>query len=77
MKQRILFALLMGIVTTGVVSFTLVSVNRGWAPGFTLVWIKSWIIAYFVALPVIVLLSPKVQLLVSMLCKPAEVDKQR
>jgi len=74
MKQRILFAVFMGIITTGVVSFTLVFVNRGWAPGFTFAWVKSWIIAYFVALPVIVLLSPKVQMLVSKLCKPAEID---
>ena len=74
MKQRILFALLMGIVTTGIVSFTLVIVNPGWAPGFTLAWIKSWIIAYCVALPVIILVSPKIQLLVSMLCKPTKSD---
>ena len=75
MKQRILFALLMGIITTGTVSFTLVSVNRGWSPGFALAWIKSWIIAYFVALPVIVLISPKVQLLVAILCKPNKLEK--
>ena len=65
----------MAIITTGIVSFTLVTVNRGWMPGFTFAWIKSWVIAYIVALPVIILLSPKVHLLVSSLFKPIEPGK--
>ena len=75
MKQKILFAVLMAIITTGTVSFTLVTVNRGWTPGFTVAWIKSWVIAYIVALPVIILVSPKVHLLVSSWCKSTEPGK--
>ena len=69
MKHKILFAVIMGLVTTSVISFTLVSFNRGFAPGFLLIWIKSWALAYATAIPVIILLSPKVTLLVAHLCK--------
>lgn len=65
MRERITFALVMGIVTTGIVSFTLVTVLRGFVPGFFAAWIKSWLIAYATAIPVIILVSPKVQLLVA------------
>jgi hypothetical protein len=69
MKQKILFAMLMGVITTGVVSFTLVSFNRGFNAGFVVVWFKSWILAYVTAVPVILLFSAKVQGLVTHLCK--------
>ena len=69
MKHKILFAIIMGLVTTSVVSFTLVSFNRGFAPGFLLLWFKSWALAYATAIPVIILLSPKVTLLVASLCQ--------
>jgi uncharacterized membrane protein required for colicin V production len=65
MKERLTFAMLMGIVTTAIVSFTLVSVLRGFVPGFIEAWVKSWLIAYFTAIPVIILVSPKVQQLVA------------
>jgi hypothetical protein len=74
MKHRIIFALVMGLITTGIVSFTLIIVNRGFASGFTPVWIKSWIIAYFVATPIIILLPPKVQLLITQLFKERRVQ---
>jgi hypothetical protein len=69
MKQRVVFAMLMGIITTGIVSLALVSVNRGFAQGFVWIWMKSWIIAYLVAMPAILILSPKVQRLANDLCK--------
>jgi hypothetical protein len=69
MKQKIVFALLMGIITTGIVSFTLIGVNRGFAPGFTPVWLKSWAIAYVVVIPIILIVSPGVQRLAERLCK--------
>jgi hypothetical protein len=69
MKQKIVFALLMGIITTGIVSFTLIGVNRGFAPGFVPVWLKSWAIAYAVVTPIILILSPGVQRLADRLCR--------
>lgn len=64
MKQRIAFALIMGIVTTGIISFTLISVNVGYIPGFLPIWLRSWFLAYLVVIPAILLLGPQVQRLV-------------
>ncbi|MFD2921948.1 DUF2798 domain-containing protein [Terrimonas rubra] len=45
MKQKIVFALIMGILTTGIISFTLITVNVGWAHLHTSVWLRSWAVA--------------------------------
>jgi hypothetical protein len=74
MKQKLLFAAVMGLITTGVVSFTLISFNLGFTSGFVPLWLKSWILVYFTAVPVIILLSPKVQLLVAHLCKQKQLQ---
>lgn len=72
MKHRIAFAMIMGIITTGIVSFTLIAVNVGMVPKFISVWIKSWALAYLVAIPAILLISPKVVLLVDYLFREKE-----
>jgi len=41
MKRKIAFAFLMGIITTGLISFTVVSVNLGFAENFLKIWLKS------------------------------------
>ena len=70
MKKKIAFALLMGIVSTGIISLTLIKVNidlRGW--DFVRVWIKSWGIAYAVVIPIILIVSPLVDKIVNKLIK--------
>lgn len=64
MKQKIAFALLMGIVTTCIISFTLVAINVGFGPLFLKVWLRSWAIAYGVVIPAILLIGPRIQQLV-------------
>jgi hypothetical protein len=64
MKKKIAFALLMGIITTAIISFTLISVNIGFTRGFLGTWLTSWAMAYVVAVPAILILGPRVQLLV-------------
>ena len=61
MKKKIVFALLMGIVTTGIISFTLISVNIGFANRFIATWLKSWLMAYLVVIPAILIISPRIQ----------------
>jgi uncharacterized protein YaaW (UPF0174 family) len=61
MKKRLAFALLMGIITTGIISFALIAINVGFGPAFLGVWLRSWAIAYGVAIPVILLVAPRVQ----------------
>lgn len=64
MKQKIAFALLMGIVTTGIISFMLISINIGWALLNVAVWLKSWALAYLIVIPIILAISPAVEKLV-------------
>jgi hypothetical protein len=67
MKQRIAAAFIMGIITTGLISFTLISINVGFTEKFLARWIKSWGMAYVLIVPVILFVGPKVQKLVSYL----------
>jgi hypothetical protein len=69
MKQRIAFALIMGIITTCIISFTLVSINVGFGPLFLKIWLRSWVIAYLVVIPAILILGPQVQKLVERIFK--------
>ena len=67
MKQKLAFAFIMGIVTTGIISFTLISVNIGFVENFFAIWTKSWAMAYAVVIPCILLLSPLVEKIVARL----------
>ncbi len=67
MKQKITFALIMGIVTTGIISFTLITVNLGWAHLHLTIWLKSWLIAYLIVIPAILIISPFVEKIVHLL----------
>ena len=60
MKQKLAFAVLMGIVTTGTISFVLVSVNIGYGARFLFIWMRSWGIAYLVALPMVLFVAPRI-----------------
>lgn len=60
-KRKIAFALLMGILTTGLISFTLLALNVGFSKGFVLIWLRSWSIAYLIVIPAILLIGPRLQ----------------
>ncbi len=67
MKQKLLFAVVMGMITTGLVSFTLTSFHVGFEPRFLGAWLKSWSIAIIPALFSILFISPRVLRLVNAL----------
>lgn len=67
MKTKIAFALIMGIITTGIISFTLISINVGFGELFLRIWLKSWGMAYVVVIPAILIIGPRVQKLVDSL----------
>jgi hypothetical protein len=67
MKNKIAFALLMGIVTTCIISFTLIMVNVGYTDKFYHIWLRSWAIAYLVVIPAILIIGPRIQALVDKL----------
>lgn len=51
----------MGVITTGIISFSLLAMNLGFTNHFISVWLKSWAIAYVIVIPIILLIGPKVQ----------------
>jgi hypothetical protein len=59
----------MGIITTGIISFTLISVNIGFTENFFRIWLKSWGMAYLVVIPAILIIGPRIQNLVDKLFK--------
>lgn len=61
MKNKIAFALIMGIITTGIISFTLISINLGFTAAFLTTWLKSWGMAYLVVIPAILIIAPRIQ----------------
>lgn len=69
LKQKIVFAFLMGIVTTGLVSFTVVLINIGFTEIFWQIWIKSWSLDYLVIVPIILIVSPVIERFVGFLFK--------
>ncbi|WP_439486591.1 DUF2798 domain-containing protein [Blastomonas fulva] len=64
LKRKIAFALLMGIVTTGIISFTLLALNIGLSGEFIRKWLRSWALAYIIVIPAILLVGPRLQALV-------------
>ena len=67
LRRRIAFALTMGIVTTGIISFTIVSLNLGFTDKFALQWLRSWATAYAIVIPNILLIGPRVQAVIDRL----------
>lgn len=61
MKNKIAFAMIMGIITTCIISFTLVLINVGFSAVFFKIWLKSWGLAYLVVIPAILIIAPRVQ----------------
>lgn len=61
MKKKIVFALVMGFITTGIISLTLMFLNtNNSGVKFLNTWFKSWGVAYFIVIPSIIFISPLV-----------------
>ena len=61
LKRKIAFALSMGIVTTGIISFVIIAINIGISERFALVWLRSWGLGYVLVIPAILLIGPPLQ----------------
>ena len=70
MKQKLVFALIMGLITTAIISFVLVAVNMGFGHRFLTAWLRSWSIAYVLAVSSMLLIAPRIQLFVTKLFSP-------
>jgi len=61
MKSKILFAVIMGVITTGIISFSLLAFNLGFSERFLGIWLKSWFKGYLIVIPIILIVGPQVQ----------------
>lgn len=55
---RITFALIMGFLMVGVVTFVTTAVNFGWQAGFFAYWGKTYLVGYVAAVPAIYAFAP-------------------
>lgn len=61
LKRRVAFALLLGMLTTGIISFVILALNFGFSDKFPQVWLRSWGIAYVIVIPTILIVGPRLQ----------------
>jgi hypothetical protein len=61
LKRQIAFALSMGLVTTGIISFVILALNLGFPNGFAMTWVRSWGLGYLIVIPAILLIGPRLQ----------------
>ncbi|CAL2094984.1 conserved hypothetical protein [Tenacibaculum sp. 190524A05c] len=61
LKKKLVFALTMGVITTGIISFSLIVINLGFSNNFIQVWLKSWLLAYILVIPAILFIAPPIE----------------
>jgi len=59
----------MGIITTGIISFSLIALNVGFSENFIRIWLKSWVVGYFIVVPIILTVGPQLQKLIDKVIK--------
>ena len=67
LKIKVVFALLMGVITTGIISFSLIAINIGFTETFVQLWLKSWLLAYVFVIPAILFVAPPIERFVNRL----------
>lgn len=60
------FSFFMSLLMSGVMSFCITALNLGWVNNLLLLWLKAWSAAFVIAFPTIVLVTPLVRKLVSL-----------
>mgnify|MGYP003601916611 CR=1 FL=1 len=57
-KFQLVFSIIMGAMMVFLMTFVITLVNLGWVEHFVAAWMRSFLIAYMVAVPVIFFLAP-------------------
>lgn len=60
------FSFFMAFFMSGLMSFMVSLINMGYVESIFFIWIKAWVIAFFIAFPTILLISPYVEKLVGL-----------
>jgi len=58
---NIKFSLIMAFIVTSYVSFTLVFINIGFGDDFLFIWLRSWLIAFLLATPSLLIVAPLIR----------------
>lgn len=58
------FSFFMSLLMSGVMSFCITALNLGWIAGLVSLWLNAWSVAFIIAFPTIVLVTPLVRKLV-------------
>ena len=60
-KNRLLFSAIMALFTASIMTFIILAYNLGIIPGFLAIWFKSFLLAYFIIVPFVLIIGPLVQ----------------
>ncbi|CAI3804093.1 DUF2798 domain-containing protein [Rheinheimera sp. MM224] len=60
------FSFFMSLLMSGVMSFCITTLNLGWVNNLLLLWLQAWSAAFVIAFPTIVLVTPLVRKLVTL-----------
>jgi hypothetical protein len=66
------FSFFMSLLMSGVMSFCITLLNLGWVADLLMLWLQAWSAAFVIAFPTIVLVTPLVRKLVSLVVRPAQ-----
>jgi len=64
--HKIVFSFFMGLLMSGIMSFVITAFNVGLVTNIISLWLKAWSFAFMVAFPTIMIISPVVHKLVSL-----------
>lgn len=67
LTSRVLFAIIMALFTTIVVTGVVIAYSLGFGPGFFRIWGLSFLLAYIIVVPFILIVGPLVQRLVDVI----------
>ena len=60
-KKKIASTLIIGMITTMLISFTLIAVNVGFIMNFLTIWFRSWCISFSMAVFIMLVIAPRVE----------------
>jgi hypothetical protein len=64
--HKIVFSFFMALLMSGIMSFVISVFNIGMVPNIITLWLKAWSFAFTIAFPTIMIVSPLVHKLVSL-----------
>ena len=67
--QRVLFALIMAFLMSGIMSLSINILNIGLVEGLVSIRLRTWFFAFGVAFPVVMIVSPSITVLMKLLIK--------